>query len=119
MDKATVREIIHRAQESGRIPSEALYSIMDEFDFEAGQVNREIFLHTYRRRLKRTLPGSVLHGETSSLVDFLEAHHEESLTMIGIRPKRGGFDAFLADQQAHEVLFWMRMFSQHQEDNRE
>ncbi|MCP9987476.1 hypothetical protein LUX01_13060 [Streptomyces sudanensis] len=114
MEEAVVRVLVRRAQEAGRIPVEALRSTSGEFGCEASQVNRENLLRIYHRRLRRTPPGSALHNDTLSLVEFLEASREENLTMIGIRPEKGGFDLFLADREAHDVLFWMRMFSRHQ-----
>ncbi|MFI2228068.1 MULTISPECIES: hypothetical protein [Streptomyces] len=118
MEKATGRRLVHQAWKEGRVPEAALSSTEGEFQAVSGQVERESLWRTYRRRLRRTPPGSPLHDQTRTLVGFLEAFQETRLTMISVTPEVGGFDIFLADSQARQILFWMQMFSQRQETRR-
>ncbi|WP_374982489.1 hypothetical protein [Streptomyces fradiae] len=105
MEKATGSRLVYQAWKEGRVPDAALSSTTGEFQADSGQVERESLLRTYRRRLRRTPPGSPLHDQTYALVGFLEAFQKTHLTMISVSTEAGGFDIFLADSQARRILF--------------
>ncbi|MFD3354354.1 hypothetical protein [Streptomyces fradiae] len=110
MEKDTGRRLVNQAWKEGRVTDAALSSTAGEFQAVSGQVERASLLRTYRRRLRRTPPGSPLHDQTYALVGFLKAFQETHLTMISVNPEAGGFDISLADSQARRILFWMQMF---------
>lgn len=113
MDQATLRGLIRAAANSDKVPSELADALCGEFSCDTGEVNRIDLLHTYRRRLSKVTPGTDLYDSTKALVEFLENSADNTFQMVSIRPKNGGFELFLTDENESEILFWMKIFSQH------
>lgn len=112
MDQGELTDLITAAVSEGVCDETILPALEGESTIESGQVSPASLLHTYVRRLRRTREGTDLYRDTARLVDFLRAYEGESISMITIRPARGGFRLLLADPNESKVLFWMRMFDQ-------
>ncbi|MFF9177083.1 hypothetical protein [Streptomyces sp. NPDC014793] len=104
-------EIVRKAAESGICDAHLIDRLDDTTEIETGNVSREDLLHIYKRRMKRTTPGSKLQSETASLISFLEQCQRNDLTMASISLKTGGSELFLMDNNEEHVLHWMSMFS--------
>lgn len=111
MDKNRFVEITEAAVESGVCDAQVLDRLTAVMSIDVGSVSREDLLHTYRRRLKRTTPGSQLRIETIALLSFLEKYEQDALAMVGASLEEGGSEIFLMDSEGQHILHWMRMFS--------
>ncbi len=111
MDKSRLTKLVSAGIEAGVCDARILNRLSAVSSIEAGSVPRDNLVHTYRRRLKRTSPGSQLHSETKSLVEFLEDHQDDTLVMMSISLEDGGSELFLMDSDSKKILYWMRMFS--------
>lgn len=104
-------KLVGAAIESGICNERLLERLNDIASIEMGGVSRDNLLHIYRRRLKRTPPGSQLQTETVSLISFLEQYQRDDLVMVSISLGMGGGDLFLMDSNGDRILHWMSMFS--------
>ncbi|MGW0710827.1 hypothetical protein ACWD4G_33560 [Streptomyces sp. NPDC002643] len=111
MDQSRLSTLVASAADSGVYNAAIVNRLSMVETIEAGEVQKDGLLHTYRRRLRRSANNPELYRETESLVSFLEEFPDERLTMISVGLVGGGYELFLGDSAATKILYWMRMFS--------
>ncbi|MFI1162501.1 hypothetical protein ACH4UM_02575 [Streptomyces sp. NPDC020801] len=111
MDAGELTRLVAAAVESGVCDRSILERMVNVTRVEAGEVSPDSLLHTYRRRLKRTNPGSELEAATEALISFLEENRERAVVMASVVLESGGGEIFILNAEETQILHWMRMFS--------